>query len=214
MHGDEISLREEVFEREVRGRGRPRWWILEDIVEGGPHAEHFGPARDLLADAPEPDDAQQFALDVVAEQRAGFAARPRARADVFDMSQQVAGEHEDGRQGEVCDGFAEHPGRVADGDASAGGFDDVGVVVADTDPGEHAEVRRGVKEGSVGFEHVADEDALGVGDLGDNLVLLCADGDEGGVRFGGDALFELIFERHGDDGDRLAGHAAHCAPAR
>ena len=93
----------------------------------------------MLADPPEPDDAEGFATE-----RLGRVARPGLLPDQLILHHQVFDEHEHQAESMLGDRFVVAR-RNGDEDAALGGRRDVDRIVADSDPADDLELRVGIE---------------------------------------------------------------------
>ena len=114
-----------------------------DVVVEGAHPEARRSARHLAPDAPEADEAERRAVDVLAQQEQGPPGQPAVVThEVAGLGQAAGHGHEQG-EGEVRRRLGQHPGRVAHGHAAAGAGGHVDVVVAHGEVGDDPQLRPG-----------------------------------------------------------------------
>ncbi len=157
--------------------------VLEDLVERGEgdailarddrrdervvgdqlHAEGGGAPGDFEADAAEADDAERLAAQLRALQ--GFLV-PFAGVHGLVRARDAAahGDHQAERQ--LGDGDGVGAGRVHHHDAVVGGGGGVDVVDAHAGAADDAELGRVLEQRGVGLDGGADDEGVGVGELG------------------------------------------------
>ncbi len=114
-----------------------------EVVVEDAHPEAQAAARHLPTDAPEADEAECGAVDVLAQQQQRSPGLPTILAhEVSRLGQTASGRHEQ-REGQVGGRLREHTRGVADLDAAAGTGCHVDVVVAHGEVGDDAKSRPG-----------------------------------------------------------------------
>jgi hypothetical protein len=142
------------------------------VVGDDAHPEALRAHRDKLSDAPEPDHAERLVHQLGAvEERAIPAARRQRAVRLRDVSR----EREQQRHRVLGGGDDVRARRVGDDDAALRGRRDVDVVDAHAGAGDHAQPRRVADQLGVDLRRRADQDAVVVADLRDQLLARPAD---------------------------------------
>ena len=163
-----VGAREEIVERhqldaEVAGH------LLRDerVVRDDAHAERRGAARDLLADPAEPGEAERLVAQLFAEK---LLLLPLALLHRRIGGRQVAREREHLAERQLGDADAVRARRVHDDDAAGAGGGDVDVVDAGAGAGNHPQARRGGDDRRGHLGGAANDNRVGVGEVGGELV--------------------------------------------
>ncbi len=127
--------------------------------------------RHFLADASEPGDAERLAAQLGAEKALLFPA-PVLHRVIGGRHRARQRQHQ--RAGVLGDADAVRARRVDDEDAARAGGGDVDVVDAGAGAGDDAEPRRRVHQRRVHFGRAADEQGVGVGEVGGERVRLAS----------------------------------------
>ena len=140
----------------------------EGIVADELHAEGAGAAGDLEADAAEADDAEGLVAEFLTLE--GFFV-PLAGVHGGVGAGDGAGHGDHEAEGELGYGYGVGAGGVHDDDAAVGGGVGVDVVYAYAGAADDAEFGGGLEELGVGLDRGADDEGVGVGELGGEAVL-------------------------------------------
>ena len=109
MEADDVGFGEQLVELDPAGTGRA-------AAAQDPHPEALAATSHGLADQAGADDAQGRAVDVAAEPARRLPGPPLTLADRVRRLDDLSGDRQDQREGEVGGRLGEHPGRVADRD--------------------------------------------------------------------------------------------------
>ena len=139
----------------------------EGIVADEVHAEGLGAASDFKADAAEADDAERLAAKFGALQR---LLLPLAGVHGGVGAGDGAGQRDHEADGEFGDGDGVGAGGVHDDDAATRGGGGVDVVDAYAGAADDAEFRRVLKQCGIDLNGGADDESVGVGELGGEAV--------------------------------------------
>ena len=131
------------------------------------HAERRRPPRDLLADPAEAGEAERLVAQLFAEELLLF---PLSLLHRRIGGREVAGERQHLAEREFGHADAVGSGRVHDDDAAAAGGGDVDVVDTGAGAGNHPQPRRGVDDRCGDLGGAANDDRVGVGDIGGRLL--------------------------------------------
>jgi hypothetical protein len=140
VHGDEVSLREQVLQRDqadaqLRGARGGHVGVIGDHL----HAERGQPLGDQLPDPAEAEDPRHLPVELGAGE---LRPLPLARLERGHRLRHVAGGSEQQPDGVLGCADGVRAGRVHHHDACLGGGLDVDVVEAHAGAGEDAQVRR------------------------------------------------------------------------
>ena len=126
-----------------------------------------GAARDFLADPAEPGEAERLVAQLFAEK---LLLLPLALLHRRIGGGQVARERQHLAERELGDADAVRARRVHDDDAAGAGGGDVDVVDAGAGAGNHPQARRGGDDRRGDLGGAANDDRVGIGDVGGELV--------------------------------------------
>jgi hypothetical protein len=129
---------------------------------GDIHVEAGKAARDLEADAPEPEDACAHAMDPPLQRIETFRL-PVAAADPALAADHAPGGREHHRDTEVRHIARQHVRRVGDAQRALAGCGKVHRIVADAVDGDDLELRQGLDHGPAGAQFAARGDPADVG---------------------------------------------------
>ena len=166
MEADHVGLGEQLIRCHPPNPDPPRRLFGPGGVRADElHAKAFGPAGDVLPDAAEAENAEDFPRQVEAQETFP-ATRFDAGVGLGDATQE--GEQES--HGEIGDRLVVRAGRRGDHDTARRGGGDIDVIDADAMLGNDAQPGRGIHQGGVdGVE--GHDPGIRLGDLGDEISL-------------------------------------------
>ncbi len=145
-----------------RHLGRNEWIVGDDA-----HAEGAGAPGHFPSDAPEADQTERFAAQLRAEKSALFPPAVLHRP-IRGRHRACKGQHQ--RPRVLGDADAVGAGRVDDEDAAGAGGGHVDVVDAGAGTRHDSKTSRGGEQSRVDFRGAADEQGIGIGQIGGELV--------------------------------------------